>query len=90
LADGAIDPLSPEHVVSLVRFLASPAADAVNGQVFVVYGPTVALMAAPTAEHHFNADGQSWDPAALSASMREYFAGRDPERTFGATGLMPD
>jgi 3-oxoacyl-[acyl-carrier protein] reductase len=47
-------------------------------------------MAAPTAEHHFNADGQSWDPAALSTSMREYFTGRDPERTFGATGLMPD
>ena len=90
LADGAIDPLSPEHVVSLVRFLASPAADAVNGQVFVVYGPTVALMAAPTAEHHFHADAQSWDPAALSASMRDYFTGRDPERTFGATGLMPD
>ena len=70
--------------------MASPAAEAVNGQVFVVYGPTVALVAAPTAEHRFHADGAAWDPAALSASMREYFAGRDPERTFGATGLMPD
>jgi len=90
LASGEIDPLSPEHVVSLVRFLASPASDAVNGQVFVVYGPTVALVAAPTAEHRFHAEGAAWDPAALSDSMRDYFTGRDPERTFGATGLIED
>src|SRR5690606_11369019 len=29
LAEGQIDPLSPEHVVTLVRFLASPASEAV-------------------------------------------------------------
>jgi len=90
LAEGEVDPLSPEHVVTLVRFLASPASDDVSGQVFVVYGPTVTLVAAPTAEHRFHADGDAWDPTALSASMREYFAGRDPERTFGVMGLMGD
>ena len=90
LAAGEIDALSPEHVVSLVRFLASPASAEVNGQVFVVYGPTVALVAAPTAEHRFHADGTAWDPVALSDSMRAYFAGRDPELTFGARGLMED
>ena len=90
LADGEIDPLSPEHVVSLVRFLASPAADGVNGQLFVVYGPTVALVAAPTTEHRVHADGAAWDPAALSASMRDYFTDRDPELTFGAGDLMAD
>lgn len=36
LDDGEIDGLSPEHVVSLVRFLASPASDGVSGQVFIV------------------------------------------------------
>ena len=89
-ADGQIDPLSPEHVVSLVRFLASPAAADVNGQVFIVYGPTVTLVAAPTAEHRFHADGDSWDPAALSVAMRDYFVDRDPERNFGVIGLMGD
>jgi 3-oxoacyl-[acyl-carrier protein] reductase len=89
-ADGQIDPLSPEHVVSLVRFLASPAAADVNGQVFIVYGPTVTLVAAPTAEHRFHADGDSWDPAALSVSMHDYFVDRDPERNFGVIGLMGD
>lgn len=88
--EGEIDPLSPEHVVTLVRFLASPASDKVNGQVFVVYGPTVTLVAAPTAEHRFHADAAAWDPAALSTSMQDYFAERDPERTFGVMGLMGD
>jgi NAD(P)-dependent dehydrogenase (short-subunit alcohol dehydrogenase family) len=88
VADGEIDPLSPEHVVTLVRFLASPAAKDVNGQVFVVYGPLVTLMAAPSVEHRFAADAQAWDAQDLSDAMQEYFAGRDPKRNFGATGLM--
>jgi NAD(P)-dependent dehydrogenase (short-subunit alcohol dehydrogenase family) len=86
--DGEIDPLSPEHVVTLVNFLASPAAKDVNGQVFIVYGPQVTLVAAPTVEHRFASDAQAWDPAELSDELQGYFAGRDPERTFAATALM--
>jgi NAD(P)-dependent dehydrogenase (short-subunit alcohol dehydrogenase family) len=88
IADGAVDSLSPEHVVTLVRFLASPAADGVNGQVFIVYGPDVTLVAAPIAEKKFTADGASWDPADLGETLRDYFAGRDPKLGFSATGLM--
>ncbi|WP_156746187.1 3-oxoacyl-ACP reductase [Mycobacterium sp. 1423905.2] len=86
--EGQIDPLSPEHVVNLVQFLASPAAAEVNGQVFIVYGPRVTLVAAPTAEHQFSAEGAAWDPAQLSSTLRDYFAGRDPEVNFAATALM--
>ncbi|HET6732979.1 MAG TPA: 3-oxoacyl-ACP reductase [Mycobacterium sp.] len=88
LAEGQIDPLSPDHVVNLVRFLASPASEGVNGQLFIVYGPTVTLVAAPTAEKRFSAEADAWDPADLSATLHEYFAGRDPERNFSATALM--
>ena len=84
---GEIDPLSPEHVVSLVTFLSSPAAGEVNGQVFIVYGPRVTLVSAPTAEHKFSADGPAWEPAQLGSALQEYFAGRDPERNFSAVGL---
>ena len=88
LADGEIDGLSPEHVVTLVRFLASPAAQGVNGQLFIVYGPTVTLVAAPTVEAQFSAESDAWAPADLSKTLQNYFADRDPERTFAATQLM--
>ena len=90
LSDGAVDPLSPEHVVNLVRFLASPASEAVNGQLFIVYGPTVTLIAAPTAERQFSADGEIWEPAQLSEELRSYFADRDPERSFSAAMGLGD
>jgi 3-oxoacyl-[acyl-carrier protein] reductase len=88
LGEGQIDELSPEHVVNLVRFLASPASEGVNGQLFIVYGPTVTLVAAPTAEKRFTADSAAWAPGDLDATLREYFAARDPERGFSATELM--
>lgn len=90
LADGEVDSLAPEHVVTLVRFLASPAAENVSGQVFVVYGPTVTLVAAPTAEHRFHAEGHAWNAADLSSTMRGYFADRDLDDNFGVIGLMGD
>jgi 3-oxoacyl-[acyl-carrier protein] reductase len=83
-----IDPLSPEHVVSLVRFLASPAAGSVNGQVFIVYGPGVTLLSAPSVESRFTADGQAWDPVELSDTLQHYFADSDAGRGFAATNLM--
>jgi NAD(P)-dependent dehydrogenase (short-subunit alcohol dehydrogenase family) len=90
LAEGQIDPLSPDHVVNLVRFLAAPASEGVNGQLFIVYGPTVTLVAAPTAEQRFSADSDAWDPSELSKTLQNYFANRDPERNFSATALMAE
>ncbi|GAB4614710.1 hypothetical protein MOKP37_26710 [Mycobacterium avium subsp. hominissuis] len=55
---------------------------------FIVYGPQVTLVAAPTAEHKFSAQGPAWDPAELSATLQDYFAGRDPEHNFSASALM--
>lgn len=88
IEEGGVDPLSPEHVVKLVQFLSSPEAAEVNGQVFIVYGPQVTLVSAPTAEHRFIADGPAWDSAQLTSTLQSYFAGRDPERNFSATALM--
>ncbi|MDF0530738.1 3-oxoacyl-ACP reductase [Tsukamurella sp. 8F] len=80
---GGIDPLSPEHVARFVAFLASPAAADINGQVFVVHGSMVALMAPPTVEQRFDADG-TWTDDSLATSVGAYFAGRDPARMFAA------
>ena len=86
-ADG-LDPLSVEHVAPLVAYLASPAADAINGQVFVVYSGMVALMAAPTVEQRFDSTNDSWTPVELDATLGTYFADRDPDRTFACTDVL--
>nr|CEL17142.1 Probable short-chain type dehydrogenase/reductase [Kibdelosporangium sp. MJ126-NF4]CTQ91629.1 Probable short-chain type dehydrogenase/reductase (EC 1.-.-.-) [Kibdelosporangium sp. MJ126-NF4] len=72
------DPLAPEHVGEFVAHLASPAADRISGQVFVVHGGTVALMAAPTVEQTFT----SFD------DLTNAFDTRDPNKTFACTETM--
>ena len=60
---GAVDPLAPQHVAPLVVYLASPAAAAVHGEVFVVHGGVAAVMRPPAirevflAAEHGSADG---------------------------------
>ncbi len=49
------DPLDPEYVAPLVTYLASPAAAAINGEVFVVHGGVAALMAPPSIREIFHA-----------------------------------
>lgn len=85
--EGQVDPLAPEHVAKLVAYLASPAADEVNGQVFVVYGPMVALMAPPTVEQRFDAAGEQWAEDDLASTLQQYFAGRPADHTFSARAL---
>ncbi|MFC0549086.1 3-oxoacyl-ACP reductase [Kutzneria chonburiensis] len=76
------DPLSPQHVAPFVAYLASPAADHISGQLFVVHGGMVALIAAPSVEQTFHAADGDW------AAVGGYFADRDPARTFACTEVM--
>lgn len=84
----AVDPYSPEHVAPLVAYLASPAADGINGQVFVVYGGMVALLAAPVVEQRFDASADRWEAGDLDKQLGAYFADRDPGLSFAADSVM--
>lgn len=83
----AIDPMSVEHVAPLVAYLASPAADRITGQVFVVYAGMVALLAAPVVEQRFDATGDTWDTTDLQKQLGGYFADRDPSVGFSADAV---
>jgi 3-oxoacyl-[acyl-carrier protein] reductase len=87
--DGGLDPLSVEHVAPLVAYLASSAAESISGQVFVVHGGMIALLRAPEVEARFDADAdQIWTADSLDATLGDYFADRDPARTFAATEVL--
>lgn len=70
--DGGPDPWSVDHVATFVTYLASPDADAISGQVFIVYGGRIALLSPPAIERRFDS----------VTSISDYFVDRDPQRTF--------
>jgi 3-oxoacyl-[acyl-carrier protein] reductase len=72
--DAAVDPLAPEHVAPLVVYLASPLAEGINGEVFVVHGGVAAIMDPPRiratfqAADHGSADGM-WTLDSVAQAM---------------------
>src|SRR5271169_6658360 len=74
------DPLAPEYVAPLVTYLSSPAAAAINGEVFVVHGGVAAVMAPPTvsatflASEHGSPDGM-WTLDAIADALSGFATG---------------
>jgi 3-oxoacyl-[acyl-carrier protein] reductase len=85
---GAVDPLDPRHVGPLVAYLAGPAADGINGEVFVVHGGVAAVMEPPRiratflAADHGTADGM-WTLDAVHAALGPAFADPAPAGSAG-------
>ncbi|MFZ2528534.1 MAG: 3-oxoacyl-ACP reductase [Rhodococcus sp. (in: high G+C Gram-positive bacteria)] len=86
-ATGGLDALAPERVATLVSYLASPASHEITGQVFVVYGKMVALMAAPKVENRFDAAGSAFTVDELDEQLSSYFTGRGKYETYSAYSI---
>ena len=90
--DDGPDPLAPEHVTPLVTYLASPAAERINGEVFVVHGGVAAVLNPPSIRAVFRADtpdGMWTLPAvrdALAAEFADALAGLPRLRLHGDDG----
>lgn len=75
--DDGPDPMSVDHVTPLVRYLVSPAAENVTGQVFVAYAGQVAVLSGPTVAAHHAAVGPQWRQEELAAALSAHYGTAD-------------
>ena len=73
------DAYAPEHTAPLVAYLASPQAERISGQVFVVYGKQVSVVGAPTVSARFET-AESWNIENLEKALGPHFAELEPIR----------
>jgi NAD(P)-dependent dehydrogenase (short-subunit alcohol dehydrogenase family) len=81
VVDG-FDPFGVEHVSPLVTYLASPAAEKVSGQLFVVHGRTISVIHGPFVEQSFEAsdtpEHRGWTPDEVAAALVPFYDSRTP------------
>lgn len=71
---GEVDPWSVGHVAPVVVWLGTRAAEHVTGQVFVVYGGKVGVLAAPRLDGVFGATGETWTVGDLAGQVGGFLA----------------
>ncbi len=81
------DPLAPERVAPLVAYLAGPDGERITGEVFVVHGDVVAVLAPPTVRASFRAGG-SWSQDGLRDALGPLFQEDPPRPGFAATDTL--
>jgi 3-oxoacyl-[acyl-carrier protein] reductase len=77
--DGDFDVFATENVSPLVAFLGSPQAEKVSGQLFIVWGRQISVVAGPTVDKAFETPEQ-WTPENVSEQLVPFYEGRKPVR----------
>jgi len=71
------DVFAPEHVTPLVSYLASPDAANISGNVFIVWGKSIAVLGYPKRDGEFSVE-DAWTVEKVSAEIGAFFEGKQP------------
>ena len=75
--ESGFDPFAPENVAPLVGYLASPQAERISGQVFIVWGKHVTLVGRPSTDTRFESE-DAWSVESLHEQLGPHFEKLEP------------
>ncbi len=75
--DGDFEIFAVENVSPLVAYLGSPQAAKVSGQVFIVWGRDISVLAGPTVDQVLVTKDR-WTPDIVSEALTPFYEGRQP------------
>ena len=72
------DPWKPENIAPLVGYLASPDAQNISGNVFIVWGKEIAVLESIKRAGEFHAGDEGWSHESVARELNAFFEGKQP------------